>query len=266
MRQTEVSVDSFSSFIKEFINELTKITTTSFGLLDVIESKNVLTPGQIELIREKNAETNRTRQLFLEISSGNLSYETEEQFFIALDQTQHKHVSNFIRGKAKRKADYGDDWPFFCDFGEQAILKRNRPKLIEFIDSENGLLDEMLAADCINIRQRQLVKNRSTDIEKNEIMIKLINSGSIAMYNTFIQCLLLTKQHHVVSLLRPSLLGDIPPLSDEQQSRIHKNYPTLVYLINLMDGLTTELLAADCITWRQKEYIESCTDQGIRKQ
>ena len=28
-----------------------------------------------------------------------------------LDSTQHKHVSNFIRGKGNRAAEYGNDWP-----------------------------------------------------------------------------------------------------------------------------------------------------------
>jgi hypothetical protein len=59
-----------------------------------------------------------------------------------------------------------------------------------------------------------------------------------------------------VFLLEPSLAGDIRPLSEEQQSRLQRNYSTLVRTITLNDSLTAALLAADCITWRQKEYIE----------
>jgi len=82
---------------------------------------------------------------------------------------------------------------------------------------------------------------------------------SFATYKTFIRCLLDINQHQVVSLLDPSLVGDICPLSDKQQSRLKKNYPILVRLINSKGGLIGELYAADCITWRQKEYIEHPT-------
>ena len=51
-------------------------------------------------------------------------------------------------------------------------------------------------------------------------------------------------------------------MNDEQLSRLQKNQPILVRILNVKDGLAAELLAADCITWRQKEYIESATTES----
>ena len=57
-----------------------------------------------------------------------------------------------------------------------------------------------------------------------------------------------------MSLLDPSLVGEIRPLSDVLQSRLQKNYATLVRVHNSNDGLTAELFAANCLTSRQREY------------
>jgi len=61
-----------------------------------------------------------------------------------------------------------------------------------------------------------------------------------------------------VSLLELSLVedADLHPLNESQQSRIQRNYDTLVNIINSKDGLTAKLYAADCITRRQKQFIE----------
>ena len=85
--------------------------------------------------------------------------------------------------------------------------------------------------------------------------------GILATYNTFIHCLKQTKQHQVVKLMGPTLAGDIHPLCDELQSRLQRNYATSVRLINSKDGFTGELIAAECITWCQRNYIESATSE-----
>ena len=59
-----------------------------------------------------------------------------------------------------------------------------------------------------------------------------------------------------MSLLAPGLVGDIRPLSEGQQSRLQKNFSTLVRILDSNEGLTAELLAANCITWRHKEAVD----------
>jgi len=103
---------------------------------------------------------------------------------------------------------------------------------------------------------KRSVDEQATDAGKNKHLCWILTNSSLFNYKKFINCLLQTNQHHVGSLLDPSLVGDIRPLSDEQQSRLKKNYPKLVSLIYPKGGLIGELYPADCITWRQKEYIE----------
>lgn len=76
-----------------------------------------------------------------------ISKEKKEAFLNALDQTQQKQAANFLRGNGERVAEFGDD----CT--KSNILQTNRKKLIELTDRMNGLLDEMLTAECISNRQ-----------------------------------------------------------------------------------------------------------------
>jgi hypothetical protein len=135
-------------------------------------------------------------------------------------------------------------------------MAANKPKLVDLVDTRNGLLDEMLAAECINNSQIHSIEKGETAEIKNERLYLIVFWGGLTTYNAFIRCLLLTKQHQVVFLLEPSQVGDVCPLSDEQLSRLKRNQPALIRLLNVKYDLTARLLAADCITWRQKEYIE----------
>jgi len=176
-------------------------------------------------------------------------------------------VSNLIRGKGVRAIDYGDHWPlYYCT--ESRNLTADRPNLIRLglVDPTNGLLDAMLSSDCINHQQKHHVEIGAIDEDQNNVIYNLVYWGSLATYYAFIRCLLQTKQHQVVSLLAPSLVGDVRPLSDNHQARLKRNYFTLVDIMNSKDGLTAELYAADCITGRQKEYIESATTQSKRNE
>ena len=141
----------------------------------------------------------------------------------ALDQTQQKHASNFIRGKGKHEAEYGDDWPLDC-YPPSTRMNINKSRIIDLIDTRNGLLDEMLSADCINMRQIHHIEEGATDEIQSQRLFNIVNWGSLETYNALIQCLKRTKQHQVVSLMEPSLTGGMRPLSDEQQSRLHRNY------------------------------------------
>jgi len=225
---------------------------TQYGLLDELVSSEVLDTKQVSLIQEKDSYIDQTRQLLEEIARKTMSDETK------------KHVSNLIRGKGERAAEYGDHWPLLHCTGrtEYGRMTANRSKLIKLIDSRNGLLDEMLSADCINDQHMQSVKRGRTDESRNTTLYTIVLWGSLVTYHAFIRCLLQTKQHQVVHLLETSLVADIRPLSDDQQSRLKRNYSTLVHLINSKDGLIGELYAADCITSLQKEYIESASRQS----
>jgi len=248
--------DEFSSSIEDVKYDLMYIMSTQFGLLDELLSNNVLTSTQVVHIEEKVTKTGQVVQLLLEITRETLSNDKKDAFFNVLDSTQQKHVSNLIRCRGQLTAEFRDEWPLYLCKTELQQLEINKPKLIVLIDSFNGLLDEMMSVGCINHRQKHAVEMGSTDESRNTKLYEIVYWGSLANYNAFIRCLLQTKQHHVVALLDPRLAGDIRPLSDSQQSRLNRNSRTLMEIITTKDGLTAELYAADCITWRQKEYIE----------
>ena len=100
----------------------------------------------------------------------------------------------------KRAAQYGNDWPLLY-YKEFLIFSINKSKLVDLIDSRNGLLDEMLAVDCINSRQKHYIETGATDEIMYARLHNIVLQGSLATYNAFIHCLKQTKQHHVVSLL-----------------------------------------------------------------
>jgi hypothetical protein len=109
-------------------------------------------------------------------------------------------------------------------------------------------------------------RRKNTIVGKNEVLLAILKRRSVLDYNKFISCLEKTKQYHVVSIMK-SNAADSPktkPLSDEKKKKLLVNQPSLQRLIDLRYGLLADLVAADCITWRHKEFIESAASQSER--
>jgi len=185
--QSSESVDEITSFIKRDMNNLMYMMKTQYGLLDELVSNNVLNTQQVSLIQEKDSCSGKTRQLLEEITRESMSDETKETLFNALDQTQQKHVSNWIRGKGERVDEYGDLWPLWYST-EWRSMTANRSNLVTLIDPRNGLLDAMLSTDCVNVQQKHTVERGTTDKNQNEILYEIVLWGSLATYNAFASC------------------------------------------------------------------------------
>jgi len=252
-------------FVKENIDKLAQIITTEFGLTyRLISGDKSMSSRTMADVERHFAYDDKATSLLYKIC-GRLDSKLHLQaLFDALDLTHHRHVTNFIRGKGQRSADFGDNWPLRWCEAEELSFQNNRFNLAELIDSKNGLLNEMLALDCINDRMLQRIETYHTDTDRNEQLLAIVRRGSLADYNKFIQCLLQTHQHQVVSLIAPSLVGDINlrPLSDDQQSRLNMNYASLVNSINSNGSVIDELFTAGCITRLQLEYIEAATRES----
>jgi hypothetical protein len=54
------------------------------------------------------------------------------------------------------------------------------------------------------------------------------------------------------------------PLSDEKKSLLDRHYSKLVNLIDSGCGLLAEMITAECISLRQKQFIESGTSSADR--
>jgi hypothetical protein len=154
-----------------------------------------------------------------------------------------------------------DNWPLVAS-QEVKALDSNFQALVDLIDPDNGLLDELLCADCIDVRQMERIEAADTEFIRNRRLLDVLRRRSVRDFNEFVECLLKTKQVSAASLLSPNVAESAKPLSDAHRQKLIRNYPALVELIHTEDGLLTELLAADCITWRQKEFIESGPSQS----
>ena len=176
--QSSERIDEFSSFIKKEINNLILLMTTQFGLLEELESNNVLTSMQVSFIQDKDSYRGQVRKLFEEITRDTISAE-KLAFLRELDLTLQKHVSNFIRDNGERAAEYGDHWPL-CYCTEFTRLATQRSKLIDLIDTRNSLLDEMLSANSINTRQIHYIEEGATDEIQSEILLAIVLWGSLA--------------------------------------------------------------------------------------
>lgn len=116
-----------------------------------------------------------------------------------------------------------------------------------------------MTVGIISNRQMQSIEAENTDYERNARLLAILRRKSLADFDTFLECLLKTKQHQIVSMLYPECVDcqHMQPLSAATQSRVQRNYSTLVAVIDSKNGLLTELFAEKCITWRHKEFIES---------
>ena len=140
-------------------DNLCLIILPQYGLLDALVSPGVLTVEQVECIEEKPTHNARITQLIVEITKKPNTKEKEDKFLMVLDQTQHRHISNFIRSFRHRSAEHGDEWLLRFCFTEDSRLPQIRMTLIDLVDPRNGLLDEMLSANCINYRHKQKIES-----------------------------------------------------------------------------------------------------------
>jgi hypothetical protein len=84
---------------------------------------------------------------------------------------------------------------------KKSRLERNYSKLVNWLDSDHGLLAEMMTADCILLRQKQFIESGTSSADRNSRLLDILRRGSESDFNKFIECLSKTGQKHVASLL-----------------------------------------------------------------
>jgi hypothetical protein len=235
------------------------VIDVDYNLLNLLRNLAVLNNDQIELIRSKPTMSSRVDQLLDFVTC--LSGYQQKQFLVALFKSQQAHVNNFIVCNGCRPSADEQNWPLRAtsDFN---VLILKATELIELLDSVNGLLDEMVAAGCISVLHKQRIEAQTTSFGKNEVLLHIIKRRSVSHFNAFIGCLQKTKQYHVASILKPNAADNNKPLNDEVKKKLLVNQPALVRLLDLRYGLLADLVAEDCITWRQKEHVENASSQA----
>jgi hypothetical protein len=233
---------------------LTNIVDIDHGLLDELCALDVITRKQTDDVRSERTPDSRVEKLLDLVVR--MSDVQQEQFLVALEKTQQTHVSAYIRAGGNLQNINKDNWPLLL-CSEVQMVKKNLATLTEAIDLKCGLLDELFAEGFINRQQMKAIKAEKTDAAQNGALLNTMYRKSFADLNKLLRCLEKTKQSHIVSLLSSSYTCSDQPLNDALKSRLIKNHAILMELIDTRCGLLAELLASDCITRRQRIYIES---------
>jgi Caspase recruitment domain len=206
--------------------------------------------------------TNRINKLLDYVVS--FPHAQQKQFLLALYKTGQIHLINLIVSNGSYELGSNDEnWPFMPD-PRHSVLTENWSKVKESLDTKNGLLDEMFSASCINKQHKQAVELRTTNACKNEVLLNILRRRSIGDYNKFLTCLVKTKQLQAAYLLRAKIQPGYEPLTAVQESILMRNYSSLIQLIDSRHDLVAKMYAADCITWRQKDFIETASSQAKR--
>jgi hypothetical protein len=242
---------------------LSVIIDTEYGLLNELLALRVLTREQYETIESLTINYFKVDKLLDYVIR--LSLVQQKQFLLALFKTGQSHINNFIIANGSRTEENDENWPLVDDPKAINMLDERNPILIELLDVKNGLLDELLSVGCINTLHKQAIENENKDAhQKNELLLKIMLRRSIGDYSKFIGCLTKTKQHQVAYLLGAKLQPGHEPLTEVQKSMLVRNRSSLVELIDTERGLIAEMYAAGCITWRQKDFIETPTSKAER--
>jgi Caspase recruitment domain len=263
-------VEKLTGRIEGLRSDLVHFVNPQTGLLDALFSHHVLTRQQIEDIKRMNTTDAQVDRLLDHIIE--LSHIQRELFLTTLEQNKQGHMAKFIRANGlvtHAGDDDEDDWPLHAYKDELKILDGSWSQLLELIDPNTGLLDELISEGVLNRQNKQYVRlagaAHQTDHDKNETLLNILRRKGIKDYRKFIECLVKTEQYTAAKLLDPSSVTnrEIRFLSEEHKDKLQgKNYSALINIIEVTGGLVPQLFATNCITRRQKEYIETASTQS----
>jgi hypothetical protein len=247
-------VSAQRSKLREFIE-------TDYGLLRELLALSVLNYQQVEIIQQESLKNSRVDKLLDYITR--ISHELQKKLLLALYKNGQIHVNNFILANGHRTTEDGENWPLGDD-RKVDILFSKWPELSTNIDTQNGLLDELLSVGCINEEQKQNVEVKNIKAKRNEALLGILLRRGVGDYTKFVGCLVKTKQFQVTCSLEAGTLVGHTPLNEVQRSTLIRNRSTLVRLIENRHGLVEQMYADDCITWQQKDFIETASSQPQR--
>lgn len=84
---------------------------------------------------------------------------------------------------------------------ERHKIRTNSKFFEEYINLEDGLLDELFAADVISNYHKQSINASKVPFERNQRLLSIIERRGVVQYKQFLQCLRITRQGHVAQVL-----------------------------------------------------------------
>ena len=189
--------------------QLCKWIDPEHGLLDEMVSTEVISPTDDQYVRSMSGSYEMSRKL-VEVLMRK-SDDAFDGFIMALNQTEQSHVSYLLTGKSESgKVPMSDE--------HHRTLATKIGQLCQFIDPENGLLDEMVSTEVISLTHADYIRSVSGYNEMARKLIEVLTRKSDDAFDGFIRALDQTGQSHVTFMLTGQ--GDSRPLSEEWRDKL----------------------------------------------
>jgi len=132
-------------------------------------------------------------------------------------------------------------------------LLQNTTKLCQFLDPENGLLDELVSNEVIRITDAERIRSYSSYNDMARKLVEIIMRKSDSAFKALIEALDKTGQRHVTYILTGE--GDSRPLSKEWTDKLLEKRSVVVQSID-SECLVSTLISKGVFTAHDKDRVE----------
>ena len=216
--------------IKRNFSSLLRCVDPSIDLLGRLSSVPFV-EDQISLINQQSTDARKINALLniLREVPDDIQETVMNGLISALRSSGQDHVANIFR-KESDKVPMSDE--------HYHKLTEKKGQLCQFIDAENGLLDE-LPKEVISPDNEEDIRAMAGYTEKARKLIEVLTRKSDDAFGAFIDALKHTGQSHVIYILTGE--GTSRPLKEEYRERLaSKRY----YLVGMIDSKSSGLIRA----------------------
>jgi len=178
-------------------------------------------------------------------------------FILALRSSGQEHVANIFR-RVSDKVPMSNE--------HRRALTLNKGRLCEFIDTENGLLDELISTEIISTVNENDIRAVTGYYEKARTLLEVLTRRPDDAFGGFISALNKTRQSHVTYILtKEGISGPIDerteshkvPMSDGHRHTLTTKNDQLCKFIDPENGLLDKLVSMEVISHNSADGIRS---------
>ena len=236
------------------IDKLCQFVDPENGLLDKLISTEVISLADAQCIRSMPGYDDKARRL-IEV----LMRKSDDAFvgFIdALNQTGQSHVTYLLRGVENNQSlNEGREAGKVPMSDEHChTLTAKIGQLCQFLDPENGLLDNLISTKVISLADAQYIRSTPGYNGKARKLIELLTRKSDDAFDGFINALNETGQAHVTYILTGE--GDSLPLSKECRDQLIEKRQVVSESITA-ECLLSHLVSNDVFSSYDQERVKA---------
>ena len=197
------------------LSHLCQFLEPRYGLVDHLYSEHVFTGSDRESALDSQLSVNEMASQTVEILKRK-SDDSFQTFIDALKKTKQDHVVYILTGTGRKP----------MSEGHRNLLQTKKNQLVKFLDPQNGVLLELVAAKTISGDDEVRINNAR---KENGMIVELINTlmrKSEDSLEALIKALNATEQDHVTYILTGE--GDSRPLSEECRAKLVQKRSTAV--------------------------------------